>query len=161
MQTAYFGGGCFWCMEAIFQRINGVKGLVSGYSNGNTENPTYEEICTGQTGHAEVLKIDFDESLISYSELLEVFIEVHDPTSLNQQGGDVGIQYRSAVFYTDEYQKEAAQVVISGIVDAVTEVSPLSVFYTAEVHHQNYYNDNQSQPYCRLVILPKIQEYFK
>ena len=148
-------------MEAIFQRINGVKGLVSGYSNGNTENPTYEEICTGQTGHAEVLKIDFDESLISYSELLEVFIEVHDPTSLNQQGGDVGIQYRSAVFYTDEYQKEAAQVVISGIVDAVTEVSPLSVFYTAEVHHQNYYNDNQSQPYCRLVILPKIQEYFK
>ena len=161
MQTAYFGGGCFWCMEAIFQRINGVKGLVSGYSNGNTENPTYEEICTGQTGHAEVLKIDFDESLISYSELLEVFIEVHDPTSLNQQGGDVGIQYRSAVFYTDEYQKEAAQVVISGIVGAVTEVSPLSVFYTAEVHHQNYYNDNQSQPYCRLVILPKIQEYFK
>ncbi len=161
MQTAYFAGGCFWCIEAIFQRVDGINGLASGYCNGSTENPTYEEICTGQTGHAEVLKIDFDESLISYADLLEVFIEVHDPTSLNQQGGDVGIQYRSAVFYTDTTQKEAAESVISGVVGAVTEISPLNVFYPAEGHHQNYYNDNQNQPYCRLVILPKIQKYFK
>jgi len=161
MQTAYFAGGCFWCMEAIFQRVNGVNGLASGYCNGSTENPTYEEICTGQTGHAEVLKIDFDELLISYADLLEVFIEVHDPTSLNQQGGDVGIQYRSAVFYINTTQKETAESVISGVVGAVTEISPLNVFYPAEGHHQNYYNDNQNQPYCRLVILPKIQKYFK
>ena len=161
MQTAYFAGGCFWCMEAIFQRINGVEHLVNGYCNGESENPTYEEICTGQTGHAEVLKIDFDESLISYSDLLEVFIEVHDPTSLNQQGGDIGIQYRSAVFYIDDSQKKSAQTVIGAIAYAVTEISPLDVFYPAEDYHQNYYNNNENQPYCRLVVLPKIQKYFK
>lgn len=161
MQTAYFAGGCFWCMEAIFQRINGVEHLVNGYCNGESENPTYEEICTGQTGHAEVLKIDFDESLISYSDLLEVFIEVHDPTSLNQQGGDIGIQYRSAVFYIDDSQKDSAQTVIGPIANAVTEISPLDVFYPAEDYHQNYYNNNENQPYCRLVVLPKIQKYFK
>jgi peptide-methionine (S)-S-oxide reductase len=161
MQTAYFAGGCFWCMEAIFQRINGVEHLVNGYCNGESENPTYEEICTGQTGHAEVLKIDFDESLISYSDLLEVFIEVHDPTSLNQQGGDIGIQYRSAVFYIDDSQKDSAQTVIGAIANAVTEISPLDVFYPAEDYHQNYYNNNENQPYCRLVVLPKIQKYFK
>ena len=161
MQTAYFSGGCFWCMEAIFQRINGVEHLVNGYCNGESENPTYEEICTGQTGHAEVLKIDFDESLISYSDLLEVFIEVHDPTSLNQQGGDIGIQYRSAVFYIDDSQKDSAQTVIGPIANAVTEISPLDVFYPAEDYHQNYYNNNENQPYCRLVVLPKIQKYFK
>ena len=160
MQTAYFAGGCFWCMEAIFQRIKGVESLVSGYCNGDTKNPTYEEICTGQTGHAEVLKIDFDESLISYSDLLGVFVEVHDPSSLNQQGGDVGTQYRSAVFYTDDLQKQSVQNVISGIAGAVTEIEPLAIFYPAEGHHQDYYNNNQSQPYCRLVILPKIQKYF-
>jgi len=148
-------------MEAIFQRINGVEHLVNGYCNGESENPTYEEICTGQTGHAEVLKIDFDESLISYSDLLEVFIEVHDPTSLNQQGGDIGIQYRSAVFYIDDSQKKSAQTVIGAIAYAVTEISPLDVFYPAEDYHQNYYNNNENQPYCRLVVLPKIQKYFK
>ena len=148
-------------MEAIFQRINGVEHLVNGYCNGESENPTYEEICTGQTGHAEVLKIDFDESLISYSDLLEVFIEVHDPTSLNQQGGDIGIQYRSAVFYIDDSQKDSAQTVIGPIANAVTEISPLDVFYPAEDYHQNYYNNNENQPYCRLVVLPKIQKYFK
>jgi len=161
MQTAYFAGGCFWCMEAIFQRINGVEHLVNGYCNGESENPTYEEICTGQTGHAEVLKIDFDESLISYSDLLEVFIEVHDPTSLNQQGGDIGIQYRSAVFYIDDSQKDSAQTVIGAIANVVTDISPLDVFYPAEDYHQNYYNNNENQPYCRLVVLPKIQKYFK
>ena len=161
MQTAYFAGGCFWCMEAIFQRINGVETLVSGYCNGNTTNPTYEEICTGTTGHAEVLKIVFNENSISYTELLKVFIEVHDPTSLNQQGGDIGTQYRSAVFYTDTSQQEAAQKVINEVANAVTEITPLNVFYAAENHHQNYFNDNQNQPYCRLVIMPKIQKYFK
>ncbi len=160
MQTAYFAGGCFWCIEAIFQRINGVDSLTSGYCNGNTTNPTYEEICSGQTGHAEVLKIHFDEALISYTELLEVFVEVHDPTSLNQQGGDVGVQYRSAVFYTDDDQQQAAHAIVGAIPGAVTEISPLDVFYPAEDYHQNYYNDNLSQPYCRLVILPKIQKYF-
>jgi len=148
-------------MEAIFQRINGVEHLVNGYCNGESENPTYEEICTGQTGHAEVLKIDFDESLISYSDLLEVFIEVHDPTSLNQQGGDIGIQYRSAVFYIDDSQKDSAQTVIGAIANVVTDISPLDVFYPAEDYHQNYYNNNENQPYCRLVVLPKIQKYFK
>ena len=161
MQTAYFAGGCFWCMEAIFQRVEGVIGLVSGYSNGETENPTYEEICSGTTGHAEVLKIDFDESLVSYDDLLAVFVEVHDPTSLNRQGGDIGVQYRSAVFYTDTSQQELAELLFSGVTGAVTEISPLKVFYPAEDHHQDYYNNNQNQPYCRLVILPKIQKYFK
>ena len=148
-------------MEAIFQRVDGVTALKSGYCNGDSENPTYEEICTGKTGHAEVLKIDFDENHISYADLLAVFAEVHDPTSLNQQGGDVGVQYRSAIFYINNSQKESAELVISGIKGAVTEVSSLKVFYPAEDHHQNYYNDNQNQPYCRLVVLPKIQKYLK
>ena len=161
MQTAFFAGGCFWCMEAIFQRVDGVIGLESGYSNGETENPTYEEICTGTTGHAEVLKIDFNESHVSYDDLLAVFFEVHDPTSLNRQGEDVGVQYRSAVFYTDTSQKESAELMISKVAGAVTEISPLTIFYGAEDHHQNYFNDNQNQPYCRLVIMPKIQKYFK
>ena len=148
-------------MEAIFQRVDGVIGLESGYSNGETENPTYEEICTGTTGHAEVLKIDFNESHVSYDDLLAVFFEVHDPTSLNRQGEDVGVQYRSAVFYTDTSQKESAELMISKVAGAVTEISPLTIFYGAEDHHQNYFNDNQNQPYCRLVIMPKIQKYFK
>lgn len=159
MQTAYFAGGCFWCIEAIFQRVNGVLSLASGYCNGTTKNPTYQEICAGDSGHAEVLKIEFDETQISYAELLGVFVVVHDPTSLNQQGADMGTQYRSAVFYTDSKQRELAQSLIDSIKGAVTEISPLDVFYVAEDYHQNYFNDNQNQPYCQVVILPKINKY--
>ena len=159
MQTAYFAGGCFWCIEAIFQRVNGVLSLASGYCNGTTKNPTYQEICAGDSGHAEVLKIEFDETQISYTELLEIFVVVHDPTSLNQQGADIGVQYRSAVFSTDSKQRELAQSLIDSIKGAVTEISPLDVFYVAEDYHQNYFNDNQNQPYCQMVILPKINKY--
>ena len=161
MQTAYFAGGCFWCVEAIFQRVDGVKELTSGYCNGSTQNPTYEEVCSGQSGHAEVLKIEFDEQQISFADLLEVFVETHDPTSLNQQGADRGTQYRSAVFYIDSVQRDLAISFISSIPDAVTEISPLDVFYPAEGYHQNYYNNDPNQPYCQMVILPKINKYFK
>ncbi|MCH2262955.1 MAG: peptide-methionine (S)-S-oxide reductase MsrA [Candidatus Thioglobus autotrophicus] len=161
MQTAYFAGGCFWCVEAIFQRVDGVKELTSGYCNGSTQNPTYEEVCSGQSGHAEVLKIEFDEQQISFTDLLEVFVETHDPTSLNQQGADRGTQYRSAVFYIDSVQRDLAISLISSIPDAVTEISPLDVFYPAEGYHQNYYNNDPNQPYCQMVILPKINKYFK
>ena len=161
MQTAYLAGGCFWCVEAIFQRVNGVKELTNGYCNGLTQNPSYEEICSGQSNHAEVLKVDYDEQQISYSELLEIFVETHDPTSLNQQGADKGTQYRSAVFYTDDSQRQIAASLIANIKDAVTEITELDVFYPAESHHQNYYNNNLNQPYCQLVILPKINKYFK
>jgi len=161
MQTAYFAGGCFWCVEAIFQRIDGVKELINGYCNGLTQNPTYEEVCSGQSGHAEVLKIEFDEQQISFADLLDIFVETHDPTSLNQQGADRGTQYRSAVFYTDLNQRDQAVSVINSIPDAVTEISALDVFYPAESYHQNYYNNNPDQPYCQLVILPKIDKYFK
>ena len=160
MQTAYLAGGCFWCIEAILQRIKGVKGLTNGYCNGSTENPTYEDICSGQTGHAEVVKIEFDESEISFSDLLEVFFLTHDPTSLNRQGSDVGIQYRSAVFFINPEQRDLAKTTIESIPNAVTEISPLDVFYAAENYHQNYYNNNPNQQYCRLVILPKIEKYF-
>jgi peptide-methionine (S)-S-oxide reductase len=161
MQTAYFAGGCFWCVEAIFQRVDGVKELTSGYCNGSTQNPTYEEVCSGQSGHAEVLKIEFDEQQISFTDLLKVFVETHDPTSLNQQGADRGTQYRSAVFYIDSVQRDLAISLISSIPDAVTEISPLDVFYPAEGYHQNYYNNDPNQPYCQMVILPKINKYFK
>ena len=161
METAYFAGGCFWCVEAIFQRVDGVKNLTSGYCNGLSQNPSYEEVCSGQSEHAEVLKIDYDEQQISYAELLEVFVATHDPTSLNQQGGDRGTQYRSAVFYIDESQKQLAITLLSTIKNAVTEVTELDVFYAAEEYHQNYYNNNTNQPYCQLVILPKINKYFK
>ena len=161
METAYFAGGCFWCVEAIFQRVDGVKNLTSGYCNGLSQNPSYEEVCSGQSEHAEVLKIDYDEQQISYAELLEVFVATHDPTSLNQQGGDRGTQYRSAVFYIDESQKQLAIALLGTIKNAVTEVTELDIFYAAEGYHQNYYNNNTNQPYCQLVILPKINKYFK
>ena len=161
MQTAYLAGGCFWCVEAIFQRVNGVKEVKNGYCNGSTQNPTYEAICTGQTGHAEVLKVDFDESEVSYESLLEVFFETHNPTTLNQQGADKGTQYRSAIFYTNDSQRLIATSVIANIKGAVTEITKLDVFYPAEGYHQNYYNNNSNQPYCQMVILPKIKKYFK
>jgi len=154
MQTAYLAGGCFWCVEAIFQRVNGVKQLENGYCNGATQNPSYEAICSGQTGHAEVLRVEYDESVVSYESLLEVFVETHDPTSLNQQGADKGTQYRSAIFYTDDSQRLIATSVIGNIKGAVTEITKLDVFYPAEGYHQNYYNNNSNQPYCQMVILP-------
>ena len=161
MQTAYLAGGCFWCVEAIFQRVNGVKEVKNGYCNGSTQNPSYEAICTGQTGHAEVLRVDFDESEVSYESLLEVFFETHNPTTLNQQGADKGTQYRSAIFYTNDSQRLIATSVIGNIKGAVTEVTELDVFYPAEAYHQDYFNNNANQPYCQMVILPKINKYFK
>ena len=161
MQTAYLAGGCFWCVEAIFQRVNGVKQLENGYCNGATQNPSYEAICSGQTGHAEVLRVEYDESVVSYESLLEVFVETHDPTSLNQQGADKGTQYRSAVFYTNDLQKQVATSVIGKVKGAVTEITELDVFYPAESYHQDYYNNNSNQHYCQMVILPKINKYFK
>ena len=161
MQTAYLAGGCFWCVEAIFQRVNGVKELKNGYCNGATQNPTYEAICTGQTGHAEVLKIDYDESIVSFESLLEVFVETHNPMTLNQQGADKGTQYRSAIFYINDSQKQVATSVIGNIKGAVTEITELDVFYPAEAYHQDYFNNNANQPYCQMVILPKINKYFK
>ena len=161
MQIAYLAGGCFWCIEAIFQRVNGVKKLESGYCNGSTQSPSYEAICSGQTGHAEVLRIEYDESVVSYESLLEVFVETHDPTSLNQQGADKGTQYRSAIFYTDASQRLIATSVVGNIKGAVTEITELDVFYPAESYHQDYYNNNLNQPYCQMVILPKINKYFK
>ncbi|MDB9938384.1 peptide-methionine (S)-S-oxide reductase MsrA [Candidatus Thioglobus sp.] len=161
MQTAYLAGGCFWCVEAVFQRVNGVKEVKNGYCNGSTQNPSYEAICTGQTGHAEVLKVDFDESEVSYESLLEVFFETHNPTTLNQQGADKGTQYRSAIFYTNDSQRLIATSVIGNIKGAVTEITELDVFYPAEAYHQDYFNNNANQPYCQMVILPKINKYFK
>ena len=161
MQTAYLAGGCFWCVEAIFQRVNGVKELKNGYCNGSTQNPTYEAICTGQTGHAEVLKIEYDESVVSYESLLEVFVETHNPMTLNQQGADKGTQYRSAIFYINDSQRQVATSVIGNIKGAVTEITELDVFYPAEAYHQDYFNNNANQPYCQMVILPKINKYFK
>ena len=161
MQTAYLAGGCFWCVEAIFQRVNGVKELTNGYCNGLTQNPSYEEICGGQSNHAEVLKVDYDEQQISYSELLEVFVATHDPTSLNQQGADKGTQYRSAVFYTNDSQKQIATSIIGAIKGAVTEITELDIFYPAESYHQNYYNNNPGNPYCQFVIKPKLEKFNK
>jgi methionine-S-sulfoxide reductase len=161
MQTAYLAGGCFWCVEAIFQRVNGVKEVKNGYCNGSTQSPTYEAICTGQTGHAEVLKIDYDESAVTYESLLEVFVETHNPMTLNQQGADKGTQYRSAIFYTSDSQRLIATSVIGNIKGAVTEITELDVFYPAEAYHQDYFNNNANQPYCQMVILPKINKYFK
>ncbi|MCH9645439.1 MAG: peptide-methionine (S)-S-oxide reductase MsrA [Proteobacteria bacterium] len=162
MQTAYFAGGCFWCVEAIFQRISGVTSVVSGYCNGHTQNPSYKDICTGSTGHAEVVKIEFDESVVSFNNLLQVFFATHDATTLNQQGNDKGTQYRSAVFYiSDEQQAQAKQFIEKLGDNIVTEVTQLAVFYSAEDYHQNYYNNNPNQPYCAMLITPKLDKYFK
>ena len=161
MQTAYFAGGCFWCVEAVFQRIQGVSSVESGYCNGLTQNPTYADICTGTSGHAEVLKINFDESKVSFEQLLVVFFATHDATTLNQQGNDKGTQYRSGVFYTNDAQKNLANAYIQTLGDnIVTEVSALDVFYPAEAYHQNYFNNNSNQSYCQLLIAPKLNKYF-
>jgi peptide-methionine (S)-S-oxide reductase len=161
MQTAYFAGGCFWCVEAIFQRINGVTHVTSGYCNGTTIDPTYQDICTGSTGHAEVVKIEFDEDQLEFEKLLKVFFATHDATMLNQQGNDRGTQYRSAVFYVSNEQQQQAKQLIQKLGDnVVTEVTKLDVFYPAENYHQNYFNNNQNQPYCQMLIAPKLDKYF-
>ncbi len=166
LQTVTFGNGCFWCTEAVFQRLQGVASVVSGYSGGNGENPSYEAVCGGRTGHAEVVQIMFDPQAISYAQLLEVFWQTHDPTTLNQQGNDVGTQYRSVIFYHDEEQKKLAEqykeeLDRSGVFAnaIVTEISPATEFYPAEGYHQNYYNLNSSQPYCTVVINPKLEKF--
>ena len=162
LQLATFGGGCFWCTEAVFQEIKGVEKVVSGYSGGNAPgHPTYREVCSGLTGHAEVVQVTFDANIISYKDILVIFITTHDPTTLNRQGADVGTQYRSVIFYHNEGQKEIADGVLKELVPyfnnpIVTEISPLDVFYEAEDYHQDYYSNNQSQGYCSFVITPKL-----
>jgi peptide-methionine (S)-S-oxide reductase len=167
LDTAVFGAGCFWCVEAIFQNLKGVQSVESGYSGGTVENPSYKEVCTGTTGHAEVAKIIFDPSVISYDELLEVFWTTHDPTTLNRQGADVGTQYRSVIFYLNDKQKESAEKSKKEIAPqiwddpVVTEINPLTNFYKAEDYHQNYYNENPDQSYCKYVINPKLEKFRK
>ncbi len=167
IQLATFGGGCFWCTEAVFQEIKGVQKIVSGYTGGTVPGtPTYREICSGLTGHAEVVQITFDSTVISYKDLVEIFMTTHDPTTLNRQGADVGTQYRSVIFYHDETQKETAELVISNLSKyfdqpIVTEISPLQKFHEAEEYHQNYYINNQSQSYCSFVITPKLAKLRK
>lgn len=167
-EVAVFGAGCFWCVEAIYQRVNGVVSVESGYAGGHLENPTYREVTTGRTGHAEVAKVIYDPSVISYKELLEVFWHTHDPTTLNRQGADVGPQYRSAIFYMNEAQKEIAEESLketdrSGLWGApiVTEITPLTNYSTAEDYHQNYFNNNPNAGYCSIVIAPKVAKFKK
>lgn len=167
-QTAVFGGGCFWCTEAIFKELRGVISVTPGYAGGTTPNPTYEQVCTGKTGHAESIKIEFDPTQISFNDLLTVFFATHDPTTLNRQGNDVGTQYRSAVFYTSEEQRAAAEKFIAKLAASdpggrpvVTEVTPLNKFYEAEDYHHNYFANNPNQPYCQLIIEPKVEKLQK
>jgi peptide-methionine (S)-S-oxide reductase len=160
------GGGCFWCMEAVFQRIPGVKSVASGYAGGKTENPTYKQVCNGDTGHAEVIQLEFDPQKISYEQLLEFFWEAHDPTTLNYQGNDHGTQYRSIILYASDAQKAVAEKSKAAAQKnfkqpIVTEIVPLKKFYKAEAYHQNYFNDNSSQPYCSITIAPKIEKLEK
>jgi len=167
-ETITFGSGCFWCTEAIFQQVKGVEKVVSGYSGGHVVNPTYEQVCEKNTGHAEVCQLTFDPSQVSVDELLEIFWQTHDPTTLNQQGNDVGPQYRSVVFYHNEMQKQRAEYFLkelskSGAFEKpiVTTIEPYKNFYKAENYHQNYYNQNGSQPYCYFVIRPKVEKFEK
>jgi peptide-methionine (S)-S-oxide reductase len=167
-ETATLGGGCFWCVEAVFDSLKGVKDVVSGYSGGSLPNPSYREVCTGNTGHAEVVQIKFDPSELSYSDLLRVFFTIHDPTTLNRQGADIGTQYRSVIFYHSPEQQKAAEEVIREMQrlsvwerDLVTEVKPFEAFYPAEDYHQEYYENNSRQPYCQIVIAPKVSKFRK
>ena len=164
LQQATFGGGCFWCTEAVFLEVKGIKKVISGYSGGNAPGkPTYREICSGLTGHAEVIQVTYDENIISYESILIIFMTTHDPTQLNRQGADVGTQYRSVIYYHNEQQEEIAQTVINALTPVynkkiVTEISPLSIFYEAEKEHQAYYKNNQNSGYCSFVIDPKLQK---
>jgi peptide-methionine (S)-S-oxide reductase len=166
LETATLGGGCFWCVEAVYEQLQGVEKVVSGYSGGPSPNPSYEQVCGGDTGHAEVVQITFDPEMIPFREVLEVFFATHDPTTLNRQGADVGSQYRSVVFYHSPEQKRVAEEVIrdldgQGLWDAriVTEVSPFAAFYPAEGYHQGYYRGNPNQGYCRAVVAPKVAKF--
>lgn len=166
LETATLAAGCFWCVEAVFDDLKGVEDVVSGYSGGHTENPTYREVCSETTGHAEVIQIKFDPQVISYKEILQVFFSVHDPTTLNRQGNDVGSSYRSAIFYHDEEQKRIAEEVIrevteEGVYDdpIVTEVKAFDKFYPAEDYHQEYFANNPNQPYCAAVVAPKVAKF--
>ncbi len=163
MEQATLGAGCFWCVEAIFQRIDGVKSVEPGYAGGTKENPTYKEVCAGNTGHAEVAQITFDPSKVSYEKILDVFWHAHDPTTMNRQGADVGTQYRSVIFYNNDAQKAIAEKSKKSAQEEfdspiVTEIQPLKKFYVAEDYHHNYYNNNQLQPYCQFVIKPKLKK---
>jgi peptide-methionine (S)-S-oxide reductase len=167
-EIATLGGGCFWCTEATFKQLTGVISIMPGYSGGTTKNPTYKEVCTGETGHAEVIQVTFDPSVIPFSDILEVFFEPHDPTTLNRQGEDIGTQYRSAVFYHSKEQKETAEKVIrllneEKVYDSrvVTEVTPFTAFYPAEDYHKDYFARNPNQRYCSIVIGPKVEKFKK
>lgn len=166
--TITLGGGCYWCVEAVYERLDGVVDVYSGFSGGSIENPTYEQVCTGRTGHAEVVQIAFDSTLTSVKDILEVFFVVHDPTTLNKQGHDVGTQYRSVIFYHSDAQKAIAKEVIAALEKEkvfnspiVTAVQPMTVFYEAEDYHQDYYAKNPDQSYCQLVVRPKVEKFEK
>lgn len=167
-EVAYLAGGCYWCIEAVFQRLEGVVSVESGFTGGTVKNPTYKAVCEGTTGHAEVCKITFDPKIVSFEEMLHVFFSAHDPTTLNRQGNDVGTQYRSGIYYTSEEQKSIAKQYISQLTEAktwpdeiVTEVAEFDIFYPAEDYHQNYYNQNESQSYCAFVVRPKVEKFMK
>ncbi|MBU3822591.1 peptide-methionine (S)-S-oxide reductase MsrA [Flavobacteriaceae bacterium XHP0103] len=166
LQIATFAGGCFWCTETVFMRLEGVEKVISGYTGGHIKNPAYREVCTGRTGHAEAVQIFYDESKIDYKELLEIFFATHDPTTLNRQGNDIGTQYRSEIFYHDDMQKDSALSFVEFLEreqifsnPIVTKVTPFDVFYNAEDYHQNYYNQNNEQSYCQFVINPKLKKF--
>jgi peptide-methionine (S)-S-oxide reductase len=165
-QVAVFGGGCFWCTEAVFQQVRGVNKVTSGYAGGEMPKPTYEQVTSGHTGHAEVIRIEFDPGQIAYQDLLEIFFATHDPTSMNRQGNDVGEQYRSVILYANEAQKTEAEKFIQHLEESqtyndpvVTQLKPLGEFFPAEDYHQNYYKSNPNQPYCQLVINPKVKKF--
>ena len=167
-ETATLGGGCFWCLEAVYEELRGVEKVESGYSGGHVPNPTYRQVCSETTGHAEVVQLTFDPKVVSFEDILGVFFTIHDPTTLNRQGADVGESYRSAIFYHDEEQKQVAEEVISTLESEniwnnpiVTEVTPFSEFYVAEDYHQEYYLNNGFQPYCQVVIAPKVAKFRK
>ncbi len=167
-QTAILAGGCFWCLEAVFDDLQGVESVESGYSGGHVPNPAYKQVCSGNTGHAEAVRVTFDPAVITYRELLKVFFAIHDPTTLNRQGNDVGTSYRSAIFYLDDEQKRAAEAVIKELTEAqlwpnpiVTEVTKFEAFYLAEDYHQEYFAHNPYQPYCMAVVAPKVAKFRK
>ncbi len=168
LEVATFGGGCFWCLEPIFEDVDGVHSVAVGYAGGSAKNPSYELVCSGSTGHAEVIQIEFDPEQVSYRKLLEIFFQVHDPTTLNRQGGDVGTQYRSIILTHDEHQKSTAEAVIQEVNESgtwkkplVTQVVPLDVFYKAEEYHQQYYKKNPGAGYCQMVVRPKVEKFKK
>jgi len=165
MAKAVFGGGCFWCLDAIFRNVKGVKNVTCGYAGGRRSNPNYEQVCTGVTGHAEVVEIAYDENEITYEDLLEIFFNIHDPTQLNRQGNDVGTQYRSIILYLNDTQKQKALNKIEELknkgINVVTEIKKLEKFYKAENYHQNYFYNNPQNPYCSYVIVPKLNKFLK